>query len=214
MGDKTDGTEMKTLKQGSTDAASVQAYYDDWAASYDDELSSWDYRAPADAAEGLAKHLKHGAEVLDVGCGTGLFAVALGRHLECVYDGLDISQPSLDLAAKRGIYRTLTRHNLQQVPLPAARDSADAVASVGVMTYIEDHEGLFRDLCRIVRPGGAIAFTHRADLWDQQDFQQVLDRVTAAGLWQAPRVSEPRPYIPDHEDFENIFIRHVLAVVV
>ena len=33
------------LKSGTTDAAAVSGYYDDWASTYDDTLKSWNYQA-------------------------------------------------------------------------------------------------------------------------------------------------------------------------
>ncbi|MBP5856175.1 methyltransferase domain-containing protein [Marivibrio halodurans] len=206
-------TGMRTLKDGSTDSASVETYYDDWAGSYNDTLATWDYRAPDEAAERLAPHLSAGSAILDVGCGTGLFAKALKARLDCVLDGVDISADSLAIAEGSGLYRRVTRHDLQKTPLPAADDSMDAAASIGVMTYIEAPEALLRDLCRIVRPGGAILFTHRVDLWEKQDFQTILDRIATDGLWRAPTVSAPRPYLPNNEEMRGIDVHHVLARV-
>ena len=50
--------EFDTLKNGSTDTAAVEAYYNDWSARYDKELADWDYTAPDVAAAMLTEHLQ------------------------------------------------------------------------------------------------------------------------------------------------------------
>ena len=209
-----DDNSFNSLKIGSTDSSEVESYYDDWADDYDAALESWQYQAPDDASELISKYLKVGSRVLDVGCGTGLLSHAMAKHGNYVLDGMDISQASLRLAERRGTYATLIRHDLQKLPLPVADHVYDAAVSVGVFTYIEDAEGLCRDLCRCVRKGGVVSFTQRSDLWNERDFPKIISRIEAAGLWRNPRISQPKQYLPGHEDFsEEIRVIHTLAVV-
>lgn len=166
MGRDTDaGNDFNSLLAGSTNSTAIEAYYDDWAKTYDATLSDWDYQAPADAAVTLCEHMKPGDDILDVGCGTGMFAKAMSQGLKCRIDGIDISAASLEIAEKKGVYDRLQCHNLQSTPLPLSDNAFDAAACVGVMTYIEDAADLLEDLCRIIRPGGYILFTQRDDRW-------------------------------------------------
>lgn len=207
-------TSFTSLRTGTTNSADVEAYYDDWADGYDETLDEWQYQAPDDASQLLSAHLDDGARILDVGCGTGLLGAALGRHGAYRIDGMDISQKSLDLAEQRGGYSRLIHHDLQNIPLPAGDDAYDAAASVGVLTYIQDAEALFRDLCRCVRPGGAIAFTQRSDLWEERMFPQIISRLETEGLWQNRHVSRPRAYLPGNEDFaDEVRVIHTLCLV-
>lgn len=164
-------TEFESLKTGSTDSAAIEAYYDDWAESYDRTLHEWDYKTPQEAAALLCDRLEPGAEVLDVGCGTGMFAAALSAGLACRIEGVDISAASLEIAGKTGTYDRLHRHDLQAAPLPFGDNSFDAAACIGVLTYIEDAASLLADICRIVRPGGWFAFTQRDDRWAEKRFR-------------------------------------------
>lgn len=205
---------LVSLRQGTTDARVVEAYYDDWARTYDATLQSWQYRAPEDAADLLAPHLAPGMRALDVGCGTGQLGQALRARAALGLDGLDISAASLALARKRGIYDQLHQHDLQDIPLQVSDSSYDIAASVGVLTYIEDAEALLRDLCRAVRKGGIIAFTQRSDLWDARDFPGIIARMEVEKLWQPITVSDPLPYLPGNDDFaDEIRVFHVLARV-
>lgn len=203
-----------SLRQGTTESRAVQDYYDDWAERYDETLSEWAYQAPGDACDLLAPRLDAGARVLDVGCGTGLLGRALRSRGDYVVDGLDISAASLKLAEEHGGYARLRQHDLQVLPLPVQDNAYDAAASVGVLTYIEEAEALLRDLCRCVRPGGAIAFTQRTDLWRDRAFPEMIARMEGDGLWTRLHVSPPREYLPGNEDFgEEIKVIHTLCRV-
>ena len=203
---------LTSLREGSTDARSVEAYYDDWADGYDATLQGWDYRAPGDAASLLAPHLSDGARVLDVGCGTGLLGVALRSHAAVRLEGIDISAASLEQARRRGLYGRLMRHDLTQLPLPVPDGAFDIAACVGVLTYIESAEALLRDMCRALRPGGLVAFTQRTDLWEVRGFDAVIAGGEASGLWQRLHLSPPRPYLPANRDFaDEIGVIHALC---
>jgi len=195
--------EFETLKQGSTNTAAIEHYYDYWAKNYDEDIRNWDYKAPKEAASQLAPHLPNGARVLDVGCGTGLVAEALLELCGCWIKGIDISEASLEIAERRSVYRELQRCNLQQLPLPLEKDSFDAAISIGVMTYIADPATLLADLCRIVRSDGHILFTHRDDNWRKQGFNKLMKEIEARNLWKVLHISEPRAYLPANEDFAS-----------
>jgi predicted TPR repeat methyltransferase len=205
---------LTSLREGTTDPRAVENYYDGWADGYDKALAEWQYRAPADISDLLAPHLDDGARVLDVGCGTGLLADSLCKRGDYSIDGIDISAESLQHAQRRDVYARLTRHDLQNLPLPVPDATYDAAASVGVLTYIRDAEVLLRDLCRCVRPGGAIAFTQRTDLWDERALGDTIARLERDGLWVIHDVSPPRPYLPGHEDFsDEIMVIYTLCKV-
>ena len=205
---------LQSLREGTTDSRAVESYYDNWAAGYDETLADWQYRAPEDACDLLVPHLDDGARVLDVGCGTGLLVNALREHGEYSVDGIDISAESLQLAQRRGGYARLMQHDLQVLPLPVQENAYDAAASVGVLTYIENAEALLRDLCRCVRPGGAITFTQRTDLWQDRNFPDMIARLERDGLWTTDHISPPQPYLPGNEDFsDEIEVIHTLCKV-
>ena len=190
-----------SLRAGSVDTAAIESYYDDWADAYDQDLKEWDYRAPAEAADQLAALLSNISMVLDVGCGTGLFAKALVSRCKCAITGIDISAASLKKARHLDIYSDLHRCDLQQPPLPFDNSQFDAVASVGVMTYIAEPRALLTDLCRIVKPSGHILFTHRDDRWKEQDFDLLMQELEASGVWEILDISNPRLYLPRNAEF-------------
>ena len=185
------------LQQGTSDPREVAARYDAWARSYDDDLTSWSYRAPAVVAETVLTRNPGAGSVLDIGCGTGLVGRALrAGRFEGRIQGLDISQESLDIAGQGGAYDSLERADLQQ-RLPVETDSIDAVTCVGVMTYLPDVESVWRELARVARSGGLVVVTQREDLWPARQCQAVVDRLRDEGVWTPVEITGPAPYLPE-----------------
>ena len=184
------------LNQSSSEPDEVAGRYDDWATSYDADLSSWAYQAPEVVAGTVLGRVSTTGAVLDVGCGTGLVGRELrSRGFEGRLIGLDLSQASLDIARRSAAYDTLERADLQQ-PLPLEDDSVDAVVCVGVMTYLPEVESVWREFARVARQTGIVVATQREDLWLSRDCQAVVDRLQAEGVLRSSEVTGPAPYLP------------------
>lgn len=111
----------------------TRALYDDWAASYDAEIAANGYATPRRCAEALAGFAADKtAPVLDFGCGTGLSGLALRAAGFDVIDGLDLSEPMLDQARAKGLYRHLALIGPDD-PLPFAPGAYAAIAAIGVI---------------------------------------------------------------------------------
>lgn len=92
------------------DADSTRALYDNWSASYEDEIGKNGYATPARCAEALASFAPDKTlPLLDFGCGTGLAGLALKLAGFGVIDGVDLSPQMLDQARAKDIYRQLTQ---------------------------------------------------------------------------------------------------------
>lgn len=201
------------LRRPLTDSADIARHYDAWAANYEDELvGEWRYDAPFEAARRLAA-LGINGHVLDVGCGVGLIGRALrAEGLGDVHEiyGVDLSEASLAAAKASGYYRSLERSDFNEAPLPFANDFFAAVICVGVLSYAWDPAKLILEMCRVGSPGSAISFTHRTDLWDEQNFETILTGLRHDGHFTALEWSEPMPYMPGNEDFaDQIRVRYV-----
>jgi ubiquinone/menaquinone biosynthesis C-methylase UbiE len=197
----------------STNAEEVMRQYDEFAPTYDETLlSKWGYQAPAEAAAILTRHIKLGSVVLDAGCGTGLTGSELHRVGFDSVHGIDISTPSLQIAASKSVYRSLVRADLLK-PLPFPSDTFDAAICVGVLSYISGEE-LFRELCRVTRNSGVILLSHRTDLIAARSFADLLRRLETAGLWSPLAQSGHLPYLPRHPDFgEKIHVQYFVLRV-
>lgn len=116
-----------------TDPDSTRALYDDWADSYDDELTRNAYATPRRVARALARHLKDkSAPVLDFGCGTGLSGVALNDAGFTQIDGMDPSADMLAQARPKQVYRDLHRIAVDD-PEPIPPETYRAICCAGVI---------------------------------------------------------------------------------
>lgn len=80
-----------------------------------------------------------------------------------------ISAASLSKADHLHVYSSLLAHDLQQ-PLPLHDNDYDELICIGVLAYIDDCQSLFKEFCRIVKPGGYITFSQRSDLFNTRHF--------------------------------------------
>ena len=135
--------------------------------------------------------------VLDAGCGTGLSGEALAAAGFRELVGVDVSSEMLRLCEAKRLYNSLTSWDLEgsQGPLPFNDDSFSAVVCVGVLSYVQIFEKVYKEWCRVVAPGGHVIFTHRDTLWDANVHSC---RSAAASLqkWRLIQSSEPEAYMP------------------
>jgi phosphoethanolamine N-methyltransferase len=131
---------------------------------------------PAEIAEILRGTSIAGKSVLDIGCGIG----GIDLLLVDAYDaghviGIDIEAPNITLASKRAAQKGLSdRVSYRLVdpgPLPFADASLDVVFSKDAMIHIPDKDALFRDIFRVLRPGGLFL----ASDWLRGDDQPASD---------------------------------------
>ncbi len=100
-----------------------------------------------------------GAEVLDIGCGSGGITVDLvRRHHAGRVVGIDVETPVCDHARRRvdaaGLSDRVEIRLVEPGPLPFADGSFDVVFSKDSIVHIADKETMCRDVFRTLRPGG------------------------------------------------------------
>jgi len=204
---KSKHTGLSKISKKSEDVAS---YYDKWASDYNATLADWRYEAPEKVASMLQAQLSPQSSILDVGCGTGLCGKALQSKGFVRIDGIDISSNSLEVAGLTGAYRALHAMDLQRLPLPIPEKHYDGIACVGVLTYLTDSVGILREFGRVVKSGGVVAITQRNDLFVERDFKRVLEDLLSEGQIKQLHISEPRPYLPDNEEFGDQILVHYI----
>ncbi|MEM9343795.1 MAG: methyltransferase domain-containing protein [Pseudomonadota bacterium] len=140
-------------------AQDAQEVYDEWSATYDDEVAENGYATPARCAAVLAEHLNPPTQpILDFGCGTGLSGTALAALGFTTIDGIDLSAGMLETAKKRNVYRNLM-HVPADAPIPVAPGDYAAIAAVGVITTGAAPAALLDSLLALLVPGGFIVFS-------------------------------------------------------
>ena len=132
--------------------STVQQGYDLWAAVYDHDANPLVALEEPIVAAALGEVA--GLRVLDLGCGTGRHALRLAAAGASV-TALDLSPGMLQEArAKAGVLPIDFRlHDLTQ-PLPFFEGVFDLAVSGLVLEHLEDLDGFFRELRRVLKDGG------------------------------------------------------------
>lgn len=137
-----------------SDTDDVAAAYDRWAEDYDSDVNATrDLDATVLRQQDLGLT---GADVIEVGCGSGKNTVFLAAHARSVL-ALDFSEGMLRKARERvadGHVR-FVRHDVRQ-PWPAPDASCDVVVANLVLEHVERLAPFFAESARVLRPGGRL----------------------------------------------------------
>ncbi|MDA7964212.1 methyltransferase domain-containing protein [Ruegeria sp.] len=137
----------------------TQDHYQKWAGSYDAEVAENGYITPSRAAAALwAQKPDPDLPILDYGCGTGLSGQALTKVGYRVIDGMDPTPEMLEMAAQKGIYRSLTGFEITD-PDPLEQDAYDVIAAIGVIGTGAAPPETFDLLMKALPRGGWLVFS-------------------------------------------------------
>ena len=182
--------------------------YRDWAKKYDhDNDHVLGTISQPKSVDLLITRLKDkNAEIIDVGCGTGLVGESLKAKDFIYFDGIDISEDMLSIAKSRG-YRNLFLGSLNK-QLPLLDNKYDAAMCVGVFTHGHVSSDGFNELCRIVKPGGYICFTINEGVFEKYGFKEMIGDFQSNKIWEVISL-----YKDDYMTVENVKGYYCLAVV-
>lgn len=137
----------------------VKQLFDDFAESFDENLTALRYRAPELITDRLKREIVSDGsrDILDAGCGTGWCGPLL-RPLARRLVGVDLSQGMVDKARARAVYDELLVQELSQY-MRGRPNAFDVVASADTLVYfgaLEEPLAAARDC---LRNGGILVFT-------------------------------------------------------
>ncbi|MEM7226982.1 MAG: class I SAM-dependent methyltransferase [Pseudomonadota bacterium] len=174
-----------------------QARYDLWARTYDDDIGSIeDYLAPLTTAKIAAQYLAPEARILDAGSGTGLSGEALKAQGFQDIVAVDFSAGMLEIASKKGIYKSLHQFDLGQ-PTDFADGSFDGVFTCGTTSQMPSAS--LREFARLVKPGGYIVFSVWPEAFKEQGYEAILEDLEAAGRLSVIHKDAPVQVLPTSE---------------
>ena len=108
--------------------------------------------------------LRDESSVLEIGCGSGGYAVHLANSIGCRIVGLDINAEGVRNAnvlaeqAKVAGRASFREFDVSQ-PLPAKEDSFDAVYSNDVLCHIQNRAQVLANVLHVLKPGGRFLFS-------------------------------------------------------
>jgi phosphoethanolamine N-methyltransferase len=170
--------------------ADAAAEYDDTAIRFLEALWGEGYLSPGgpDEVDRVLKGLVlRGKSVLDIGCGSGGITLHLIERHECAYAvGFDVEGPVVEAARARAARQGLSDRVdfLHAAPgrLPFADGAFDVVFSKDALLHVSDKEALFRDIFRVLKPGGVFAASDWMISHDGEPSAEMKAYVAAEGL--------------------------------
>ncbi len=152
--------------------------------------------------------LSAGMKVLDIGCGTGVSAIAAARAVGPNGHVLaaDISQPFLDRAAKRaesnGIQTITFQHADAQTFAFEPGQMDAAISRFGVMFFC-DSIAAFRNIALALKPGGQMTFASWGPL-DVNPWFKIPHVAAVRRMGQPPRVDRYAPGPLAFHDIDHV----------
>ena len=206
-GDRLKNYEGLDLKDAKNDNRLTEVYRD-WAKKYDyDNDHVLGTVSQPKSVNLLTTRLKDkNAEIIDVGCGTGLVGENLKAKDFIYFDGIDISKDMLEIAKSRG-YRNLFLGSLNN-RLPVLDNAYDTAMCVGVFTHGHVSSEGFNELCRIVKPGGYICFTINEGVFEKYGFKEMIGDFQSRKIWEVISL-----YKDNYMTLENVKGYYCLAIV-
>lgn len=152
------------LASGSTPkaqpAALITDLFDSQAASFDALMvGQLQYKVPQTVAALVRQwHPDADADILDLGCGTGLLGAALGPNKGVVV-GVDLSHQMVAQAARRQVYDKFHMVDVLDALRETPSDQYHVLTALDVFIYIGDISSAILNAYRILLPGGHLVFT-------------------------------------------------------
>ena len=145
-------------RPGRASADYLKAVFDGYADRFEAHLISLGYRIPGGIRAALMRHAALPAEgrlgpVLDLGCGTGLVAVAVSDLPLGPLIGVDISASMLAKAGAKGLYAALHEADIMAF-LAEDGPSFALILAADVLIYFGTLDELMVAVARRLRPGG------------------------------------------------------------
>jgi len=94
------------------------------------------------------------SNVLEVGCGTGNYTIAIQEAIGCICWGVDPSEEMLARARGRGSQVRFDRGQAEKLDFEPA--TFDLVFSVDVIHHVEERAEFYRETFRVLKPGGKV----------------------------------------------------------
>ena len=145
--------------------AYVRSLFDQYAPTFEDALlNNLSYRGPSlllKAVLSACRGIKRPAffkSAIDLGCGTGLAARAFEKNVDA-FVGIDLSPGMIAKAEATGLYRRLEVADMVEGLKGEADAAFDLALSADAIIYLPDLAPALKEVARVLRPNGLVAFT-------------------------------------------------------
>ncbi len=165
------------LVQGKTPttqpAVMIENLFNTYAGRYDKHLvQGMKYKLPYDVAQTiLSWHPDRKADILDLGCGTGLLGACLGS-MEGVLVGVDLSNEMVKQAAEHHVYDRFHLVNILDAMQATPGDLYQVIVALEVFIYVGCIDTVISNAYRVLTPGGRLVFSCETSEADNSEAAQ------------------------------------------
>jgi predicted TPR repeat methyltransferase len=164
------GAALRLMRLGAEELSAmprgyVQTLFDQYAPRFEASLlGELNYRAPqlllkaVLAVRSAAMKPAFFHRAIDLGCGTGLAAVAFAQQVDAII-GIDLSPGMIERARATGLYAELVVADMVDGLRGRPDASADLVLAADAMVYVPDLAPVIGEVARVLGPGGLLGFT-------------------------------------------------------
>jgi SAM-dependent methyltransferase len=154
-------------------------------------------RVHPEVLRALTAAITSASEVLEVGCGTGNYVVAVRERVDCRCCGTDTSAEMLARASARSELVQFSRGRAESLEFPAG--SFDLVFSVDVIHHVGDRPRFFREAARVLRPGGRVCTATDSEwvIRNRRPLAAYFPETVDADLARYPTLAELRAAMQD-----------------
>lgn len=149
-----------------------------------------------------AAHIDQDDRILDVGCGTGIFARMAAEHAgqSGRVTGLDLNESMLAVA--RSIDPDIEWRVGDTTKLPFSDHTYDVVASQFVLMFVPDRVVALKEMWRVLTPGGRLVVA----VWTESDVYSVLAEIAMNQSAEVLADSVTVPFsMGDKQELQSVF---------
>lgn len=186
------------------DAERQRDHYDAVAAAYAENLTyphTQEYLCYLDEVLIECAGSKNLGRVLEICCGAGEADGVFGRQISSGL-GVDISEAMLEKAIAKPRQAAWRFVQGDATRLPVQDACIDTVVMLGGIHHVNDRQGLFREVSRVLKPGGRFIFREPLDdYWLWRSLRWVIYRLAPALDHETERPlrhEETAPYLRDN----------------
>jgi SAM-dependent methyltransferase len=150
--------------------------------TYGNDLGQTSWVTAEESAEipGMLR-LNRDSRVLEIGCGSGRYALHVASGVGCKITGIDLNEPGIENAKKLADAAGLSEKvNFQLCDAAKALQFADtqfdAVFSNDVLCHIPGRDGVLHEIWRVLKPGGRMLFSDALIVGGVISHQEIASR--------------------------------------